>query len=397
MAETGPTVRSRLPPHVRPESGNRAAVGDADPLEPAGRGGRSGRRLRLGACLSLSGRHARFGRQAALGLDVWRALDGAADLHVVDDRSDPGALEDAMTEVSADADVLLGPYSTHLMRIAGRIAMATGRLLWNHGGSGDDVQRAHPGHVLSVPTPASRYAEPFLRLLAEGPAPSGLWVAEGRGRFGRQVAAGAGAMARRLGIASFHVGPAAEPGRAKAPGRAPRGSAPAPAGAALEAAEPPAGWALLCAGSFEEDVETVRRARALPRPPRTICAVAAGVLEFGRAVGDPAGVFGVGQWAPHRGRRAEVGLIEEDFLAAYASRTGGPPDYPAVQAAAAAALAVHCVERAGGTSRDVLWEVATSLDTETMFGRFKVAHRTGEQVGHLPVLTRWAGDRLVLC
>jgi hypothetical protein len=375
-------------------------VSDADPPEPAGRGGRPGRRLRLGACLSLSGRHARFGRQAALGLEVWQALAGAADLLVVDDHSDPGGLEDAMTVASADADVLLGPYSTHLMRTAGRVAAATGRLLWNHGGSGDDVQRAHPGHVVSVPTPASRYAEPFLRLLADGPAPSGLWIAEGRGRFGRQVAAGAEAMARRLGIAPFRIapfrnGPAAEPGRTRTPGRAPRPSAPASAGAALEAAEPPAGWALLCAGSFEEDVETVGRARALRRPPRTICAVAAGVLEFGRAVGDPAGVFGVGQWAPDQGRRAEVGPIEEDFVTAYASRAGGPPDYPAVQAAAAAALAVHCAERAGGTSRGLLWEVVTSLDTETMFGRFKVAHHTGAQVGHLPVLTRWAGDRLV--
>jgi hypothetical protein len=29
--------------------------------------------LRVGACLSLSGRFAQFGRQATLGLDAWRS------------------------------------------------------------------------------------------------------------------------------------------------------------------------------------------------------------------------------------------------------------------------------------------------------------------------------------
>ena len=54
------------------------------------------RRLRVGACLSLSGRYDRFGRQAARGLDVWRPLDGAADLIVEGDRSDPRTLETAL-------------------------------------------------------------------------------------------------------------------------------------------------------------------------------------------------------------------------------------------------------------------------------------------------------------
>jgi hypothetical protein len=36
--------------------------------------------LRIGACLSLSGKFARFGSQAAQGLDTWRSLDGNADI-----------------------------------------------------------------------------------------------------------------------------------------------------------------------------------------------------------------------------------------------------------------------------------------------------------------------------
>ena len=99
-------------------------------------------RLRVGACLSLSGRFAQFGRQAALGLETWRSLDGNAELVIEDDRSDKHALEAVLPDVAARCDVLLGPYSTVLARAAGRIAADSGWLVWNHGGSGDDVQQA---------------------------------------------------------------------------------------------------------------------------------------------------------------------------------------------------------------------------------------------------------------
>ena len=56
-----------------------------------GRDGASGP-LRVGACLSLSGRYARFGAQAARALQAWAALDGDAELVIEDDRSDSGIL-----------------------------------------------------------------------------------------------------------------------------------------------------------------------------------------------------------------------------------------------------------------------------------------------------------------
>src|SRR5580704_5934104 len=124
--------------------------------------------LRIGACLSLSGKFAQFGRQAARGLEAWRSLDGGADVLIEDDGSDRRTLEAVLPGVAARCDLLLGPYSTHLMRAAGRMAAESGWLVWNHGGSGDDVEGAHPGHIVSVLTPTSRYAEPFLLQLASG-------------------------------------------------------------------------------------------------------------------------------------------------------------------------------------------------------------------------------------
>ena len=92
--------------------------------------------LRVGACLSLSGRYARFGSQAARALRAWAALDGGAELVIEDDRSDPGMLQALLPKVAAGCDVLLGPYSTQLARVAGKMAAAPGGWYGTTGGQG---------------------------------------------------------------------------------------------------------------------------------------------------------------------------------------------------------------------------------------------------------------------
>ena len=327
-------------------------------------------RLRIGACLSLTGRFAQFGRQAALGLRAWQALDGAADVIVEDDRSDRQTLEAVLPGIAGRCDILLGPYSTILMRAAGRIAADSGRLIWNHGGSGDDVEQAHPGHVVSVLTPTSLYAEPFLRYIADGDEGSrDLYIVQGPGSFGRQVAEGAAMIAFRFGIQAVRV----EPGEFQ-PSRMPRE------------------WDLFSAGVFEQDAELVAKSLRLPDPPRRVCTVAAGVREFAQAVDDPEGVFGIAQWFPGSGHEVLLGPREEEFLRAYAAG-GGVPDYPAAQAAAGAVIAVHCARLAGSTNRDDLWGTAADLETSTLFGGFKINPHSGAQVGHQTVLVRWTGGR----
>jgi hypothetical protein len=256
------------------------------------------------------------------------------------------------------------------MRAAGRIAADYGWLIWNQGGSGDDVEVAHPGHVVSVLTPTSRYAEPFLlKLIGEPEASRDLCIVHGPGSFGRQVGEGAELIARRLGIRTVRA--------------APDDQIPPP-GISAE-------WDLFSAGVFEQDAEMVGKALRLPAPPRQVCAIAAGVREFGRAVDNPEGVFGIAQWFPGSKGGAALGPSESEFVGAYADPDGASPDYPAVQAAAGAVIATHCAQAAGSTSREDLWAVATSLETSTLFGDFKVNPQSGAQVRHKTVLVRWAG------
>lgn len=329
--------------------------------------------LRIGACLSLSGRFAPFGRQAAHGLEVWATLDGGADVLIEDDASDVRQLQARLPGVAANSDLLLGPYSTVLMRVAGDMAAENRWLIWNHGGSGDDVEIAHPGHVVSVLTPASRYMEPFLdHLYAEADPIQELRIVRGRGRFGRQVADGAEDYARQLGFKRMIIGPPD----------------------LILADDLPEDWILISAGTFEDDTDTVIRAQRLATPPRVICAVAAGVREFKKPVQCRNGTFGVGQWFSGSDPAAVIGPGEREFLDAYHA-VGETPDYPAIQTAAAASLAVHCARQTGSTERTRLWSAATALDTSTLYGSFKIDQVTGAQIGHRTVLTQWIDGKLV--
>lgn len=307
-----------------------------------------------------------------MGLNAWRSLAKDVELMVEDDGGDPGRLGACIRQLARSCDLLLGPYSTQLMWAAGPAVAETGALLWNHGAAGDDVQAAWPGRVVSVLTPTSRYTAPLLLRLADQVVRAPLWIAEGRGSFGKQVAAGAQKLALMLGLHVERLG----------------------AEDVLPSVESPEPWDLLCAGSFKEDVAMVKHARSLAWRPRILCAIAAGVSEFGAAVANPEGVYGIAQWLPGHVTAPVIGPAEADFLAAYSRLSSETPDYTAVQAAAAAVLATHCAELAGSVEPGTLWETAARLDTRTLFGDFRIDPISGVQSKHETVLVRWTPDRL---
>jgi ABC-type branched-subunit amino acid transport system substrate-binding protein len=321
--------------------------------------------IRAGACLSLSGRFAPFGRQAANGLRLW-ADSADITLTVLDDESDCAVLAERMPDLAADTDLLFGPYSTVLLRAALPIAAAADRLLFNHGGSGGDLDAA--GRMVNVLTPARRYALPFVEHI-RGFDRVRLFTASRRGAFGRDVAAGAAEAAHAAGLEVE----------------------------TLDLDAPPDGvWDLLSAGVYEDDIETVRAVRALANPPRFVCSAAAGVAQFAGDVPDADGVFGVGQWAPSAAGTVTAGPAESDLLDAWHARFGGVPDYPGVQAFAAGVIAQTTIRTAGTAERDALWQTVAAMDVRSAFGRFRLNPETGEQQGHESVLTQWHGKRQVI-
>ncbi|MGH9024828.1 MAG: ABC transporter substrate-binding protein, partial [Acidimicrobiia bacterium] len=163
----------------------------------------------LAGAVSLSGRYAFQGFRASAGLqqavaDV-RSAGGLAlggrrvvpEVVILDDGGTRAGVRRALDALGG-AELIVGPYGSDLVHEAGRWAGKRGRVLWNHGGSADEVERV-PG-VVSVASPASRYLAAVLEAVAASVHPGRVLLAVGRGRFGQAAAQGAQDTAARLGI-----------------------------------------------------------------------------------------------------------------------------------------------------------------------------------------------------
>ena len=327
--------------------------------------------------LSLSGRYASLGRLAAAGVhqaveDVRRVRCGdryvVPELVVLDDGSTRAGVRRGL-DALIEADLVVGPYGSDLVREAGAWAAARGRLLWNHGGSADDVERL-PG-VVSVASPASRYLAAVLEAVARHRPSARVLLAAGRGGFGRHAVQGAQEAASRLGMRV--VGSVSHD----------------------EVPEAPDVDVLLLAGTFEQDVALVRRLRT--RPP-VLGAVAAGLGAFANELGRRAdGVVGPSQWeegarfAADTGPRpaAVVRALRARVLPTLSAGIGvGHVEYPSAQAYAAVLVALRCVQDAGTLDDEALAVAVRRLRCTTFFGRFGLGD-DGRQLDHDVLVVQW--------
>jgi ABC-type branched-subunit amino acid transport system substrate-binding protein len=310
------------------------------------------------ATLSLTGPHALQGRQAARGLQLWASAD-QIQLQIVDDAGSATTASDAYRRwLAGQVDLLLGPYGSGLVRQVGPIVSRQGALLWNHGGSADDLIRPL---VVPVSAPASSYFLGAVELAHRRGLPQ-VVLAQGRGRFALAVVSGARQRAIELGLAirDVHL-------------------------AELATAGSLAETAVLIVGTFTDDVAAVEQIRAGPEPGLLGC-VAAGLLEFGNRLGPTAeGVVGPVQWISDAAT-PQVGPGGADFSHRYQSEYGEPPDYVAAQAAAAGYLAAEAHRRRYEHHELKRWK------TTTLLGNFALDD-SWRQVGLSPITIEWRRSR----
>ena len=311
--------------------------------------------------LSLTGPFARQGTEAAQGLELWAEEAGVRLMIIDDGGSRSAAIRAYAAWLHQGVDLLLGPYASGLVRVVAPLVSDAGRLLYNHGGSADDLVR--PG-LVSLPAPGSTYFDGAVEE-AMTRRVDRLLVARGPGPFARTVAEGAAARASERGLEAetVTVGSLTAAGAASA--------------------------ALLVVARFGEDVAVVRRVRGWPRAPALLGAVAAGLPAFGEQLGGAAeDVLGPVQWWPSS-RRPAVGPSGADFAGRYRRRTGREPSYVAAQAAAAGYLA-YAAHHQGLAAETVLqWR------TSTLLGSFAL-DASWRQVGHRVRTIRWQHGRMLL-
>jgi branched-chain amino acid transport system substrate-binding protein len=357
------------------------------------------RGIRLGIAISQSGRYAIFGRQALAGVRCFvrdrNAVGGVREpgsgravpitLFVEDDRGDEGCVRRSVEKlVRRDrVHLLLGPYGSGLALAAAETAERCEHVLWNHGGSSDEVFERGYRWTVGILSPASRYLVGVVDLLRSLGARSFAVVAARTG-FASRVAAAAIDRIRLQGL-TLTASRFYQTGT----------SSFAPLLAEIET-DPPE--VLLGAGRFEDDLLLGRHLAESKPPIAAVGLVAAGVSEFGRVLGASCdGAFGPTQWEPQARFSVNYGPTAEEFSAGYARSTPLPLDYPAVQAYAAGVLATRCLEQAGSLEQQALRDAAAHLRCTTLFGPFAIDPSSGRQTAHGILITQWLdGSRKIV-
>ena len=138
--------------------------------------------ITVGLSISLTGRFSPQGQQALAGIRLWQSYlhaqggiacsaHGQLPLRLIyyDDQSRLSrAQQHALRLLREDrVDVLLGPYSSGLTLAVAQVAEEHKKLLWNHGGSSDEIFNRGLRCLVSTPSPASDYLRGMPRWLAK--------------------------------------------------------------------------------------------------------------------------------------------------------------------------------------------------------------------------------------
>src|SRR5437016_9864813 len=161
----------------------------------------------VGLSISLTGKCRPLGQQALQGIRLWQSYINAQggiavrngekrSIRLVwyDDRSQISfARKNVFQLLRADhIDILLGPYSSSLTMAVAEIAEEHKKVLWNYGGSSDDIFSHGRRRLVGIASPASDYLRALPHWLTEEhPALRRICVLySAGGTFGWQVARG---------------------------------------------------------------------------------------------------------------------------------------------------------------------------------------------------------------
>lgn len=352
--------------------------------------------MRVGISIARSGALSKMGIQALKGIRLWISrLQNAGGLRVGDqlrsvrliardDGSRTSLVRDNTTLLLTEdgADLLFGPYSSHLTKAASEISEAHQRLLWNHGGASDEIFRDQPHWIVSTISPARRYFQKLPEWIAanDGGVDQYLVLCSSKGTFASDITAGLRETADLL-TRPVHLNCAELP------------DSPEALLALLDQTLP---QVLVLAGSFEQEIPLLRTRPAWPKSVRYAACVAAGIREFYNALGHLSeNVIGPSQWEPGPGREPAAGPSSSEFLRDFIESFGEMPEYTAAGAFAAGLIAELCIRTAGSLADGRVREVAHDLDTNTFYGRFRI-DPLGRQTGHEVRLVRWSGDKKIV-
>ena len=349
--------------------------------------------LRIGISAQLSGRHSVQGKEALKGIKLLveglrarggiRTRDGkvfSPELVFYDDASLPGKTrENTLRLLEKDCvDVLLGPYSSSLAAACARAAAEADRVVWNHGGSSEEVAGTGGARVVSAITGAASYFRGVVDMAGgfrDRPAEIAVLGLLGSG-FSKSVCGGAKLRAENLGMGTrmFYF-------RSGTKDFSP----------ILSAVKKRGTDCLLCCGGMEDDIALARHVSEKERGSfRMVATLAAAINEFRTRLGPRCeGFVSTSQWEPSLSAPADFGPDAREFSREFEKAYGHVPDYTAAQSYNMGLIAAKLVERTSSGDDGVLFEEALRSRFRTFYGDFRLDPLTLEQTGHRMLVTQW--------
>jgi branched-chain amino acid transport system substrate-binding protein len=283
-------------------------------------------------------------------------------------------------------DILFGPYSSGLTMSVAEIAEEHTKVLWNYGGSSDEIFRRGRQYVVGIASPASDYLRALPRwLAAECPALCRICVLySGRGTFAWHVARGILESALGVGRHSVHLVPVNVPWDDHE--------------TILGVLSGIAPEVVVLVGSLQDELSILRIRDRWPATVHAVAAVAAGVSVFSTELGSIAdGVLGPSQWEPTIANNPNIlGPTTDWFSDNFEQTFHQPPDYVAAGSFAAGLVLTECIRRAATLNDEALRKAANDSDLNTFYGQFRIDAHTGLQTGHRALLIRWEGGHKVV-
>jgi len=174
--------------------------------------------IKFGVSISLGGRYSVQGRESFEGLNLWvkdvNQSDGIlikkngkklpVKLIYYDDESSANKCQRLIEKLIVDdkVDVFIGPYSSGLTLSVAPIAEKYKKILWNHGGSSDEIFKEGFRYIVSTISPASKYLNGIIdmvRTIDKEAKKIAIFQAKDSG-FSVSVAKGAGRYGREKGF-----------------------------------------------------------------------------------------------------------------------------------------------------------------------------------------------------
>ena len=356
--------------------------------------------ITVGLSISLTGRFRPQGQQALQGIRLWRSYINAQGGIAVrngekrsvrliwyDDRSQISFARKNVFQLLREdkIDILLGPYSSSLTMAVVETAEEYKKVLWNYGGSSDEIFRHDRRYLVGIASPASDYPRALAHWLAEEhPALHRICVVySARGTFGWQVARGilesvlvlTGQSVELVAI-NFSL---------------------ENYGTILPILFDIKPEVVVLAVTFPDELGIIRTRQHWPTTVRIVASVAAGLPDFSAELAQMAdGVLGPSQWEPGVTFPNVTGPASDWFLDSFQKQFGHAPNYIAAGSFATGLVLTECIRQAASLDDEQLRNTASDLDCNTLYGRFRIDSRTGIQTGHRVLLVCWQGGHKVV-